>query len=93
MLTVSKLGHGSNVSGIETTAIFDESTDEFIIHTPTLSATKYWPGAVGYVSSHAIVMAQLVLKKKHLGVHPFVVQIRSPDDYSLMPGVNTGDLG
>lgn len=32
----TELGHGSNVRGIETTATFDESTDEFVIHSPNL---------------------------------------------------------
>lgn len=43
----TELGHGSNVSVIETTATFDEETDEFLIDSPTLSSTKYWIGATG----------------------------------------------
>jgi acyl-CoA oxidase len=43
----TELGHGSNVKGIETTATFDETTDEFIIDSPTLSSTKYWIGTTG----------------------------------------------
>lgn len=34
---MTELGHGSNVAGLETTATFDEASDEFIIHTPTLT--------------------------------------------------------
>ena len=30
--------------GLETTATFDEKTQEFVMHTPTLTATKWWPG-------------------------------------------------
>lgn len=37
---MTELGHGSNVPGLETTAHFDEASDQFIIHTPTLTATK-----------------------------------------------------
>lgn len=33
----TELGHGSNVRGIETTAKYDCGTDEFVIHTPTLT--------------------------------------------------------
>jgi acyl-CoA oxidase len=40
----SELAHGSNVAGVETTATFDEKTDEFVIHTPHLGATKWWIG-------------------------------------------------
>ena len=36
----TEIGHGSNVAGLETTATLDKATDEFIIHTPTISATK-----------------------------------------------------
>lgn len=35
---------GSNVAGLETTATFDEKSDEFIIHTPRIEATKWWIG-------------------------------------------------
>lgn len=37
---MTELGHGSNVPGLETTATFDEAADHFVIHTPTLTATK-----------------------------------------------------
>jgi acyl-CoA oxidase len=37
---MTELGHGSNVPGLETTATFDEGSDTFVIHTPTLTATK-----------------------------------------------------
>lgn len=42
----TELGHGSNVQGLETTATFDPRTDEFIIHSPTLTSSKvsYTPG-------------------------------------------------
>ncbi|KAL6953593.1 acyl-coenzyme A oxidase [Sarracenia purpurea var. burkii] len=36
----TELGHGSNVQGLETTATFDRQTDEFIIHSPTLTSIK-----------------------------------------------------
>ena len=35
---------GSNVRGLETTATYDEKTQEFVVDTPTLTATKFWPG-------------------------------------------------
>ena len=43
----TELGHGSNVAGLETTATFDIDTDEFVIHTPTIKAAKFWPGNLG----------------------------------------------
>jgi hypothetical protein len=41
---MTELAHGSNVAGLETTATFDEKTDEFVIHTPHVGATKWWIG-------------------------------------------------
>jgi hypothetical protein len=46
----TELGHGSNVQGIETTAMFDEETDEFVINSPNISSTKYWIGATGMLN-------------------------------------------
>lgn len=37
----SELGHGSNVRGLETQAIYDPRSKEFILHSPTLTAAKY----------------------------------------------------
>ncbi|KAF6165355.1 hypothetical protein GIB67_018799 [Kingdonia uniflora] len=39
----TELGHGSNVQGLETTATFDPKYDEFIINSPTLTSSKWWP--------------------------------------------------
>ncbi|KAL1967112.1 hypothetical protein VTN77DRAFT_3636 [Rasamsonia byssochlamydoides] len=89
----TELAHGSFVRGIETTATFDPATDEFVINSPTLTSTKYWPGAIGLSCSHAIVMARLITQGKDYGVHPFVVQFRSLEDYTPMPGVELGDIG
>lgn len=36
----TELGHGSNVQGLETTATFNPTSDEFIIHSPTLTSSK-----------------------------------------------------
>ena len=37
----TELGHGSNVRGLETEAIYDHLTKEFIFHSPTITATKW----------------------------------------------------
>lgn len=44
--SMTELGHGSYTRGLETTATFDRATDEFVIHTPTDTATKWWIGCV-----------------------------------------------
>ena len=40
----TELGHGTFVRGLETTATYDPETEHFIIHSPTLTSTKWWPG-------------------------------------------------
>ena len=69
----TELGHGSNVQGLETTATLDKSSDEFVIHTPNIKATKFWPGGLGLQATHAIVYAKLMLGGKSYGAQPFFV--------------------
>ena len=38
------LSVGTFIRGLETTATYDPKTEEFILHSPTLTATKWWPG-------------------------------------------------
>jgi len=61
----TELAHGSNVQGLETTATFDRTTDEFIIHSPTLSSTKFWPGCLGCTANYAVVFARLIIEGMH----------------------------
>lgn len=89
----TELGHGTYVGGIETTATFESEADEFVIHSPTTTSAKYWPGSLGYTSSHAVVMARLIVNGEDLGVHAFMVQLRAMDDYKPLPGVELGDIG
>jgi len=69
----TEIGHGSDVASLETTATFDRETDEFIIHSPTISSTKFWPGDMGHFSSHSVVYARLIIDAKDFGVQPFLV--------------------
>ncbi|KAL5211652.1 hypothetical protein ABZP36_022499 [Zizania latifolia] len=89
----TELGHGSNVQGLETTATFDPKTDEFVIHSPTLTSGKWWPGGLGKASTHAIVHARLITEGKDYGIHGFIVQLRSLEDHSPLPSVTLGDIG
>ncbi|KAG0362360.1 hypothetical protein BC939DRAFT_232197 [Gamsiella multidivaricata] len=89
----TELGHGSNVQGIETTATYIPETDEFEIHTPHLTACKWWIGGLGKAANHAVVMARLITSGKDHGPHAFVVPIRSMEDHTLLPGVMAGDIG
>ncbi|CAH9120053.1 unnamed protein product [Cuscuta europaea] len=89
----TELGHGSNVQGLETTATFDPQTDEFIIHSPTLTSSKWWPGGLGKIATHAIVYARLITEGQDHGVHGFIVQLRSLEDHRPLPDITVGDIG
>ncbi|KAK3039514.1 hypothetical protein RJ639_028096, partial [Escallonia herrerae] len=89
----TELGHGSNVQGLETTATFDRQTDEFVMHSPTLTSSKWWPGGLGKASTHAVVYARLITDDQDQGIHGFIVQLRSLEDHLPLPGITIGDIG
>mmetsp|Transcript_4167 Transcript_4167/g.12679 ORF Transcript_4167/g.12679 Transcript_4167/m.12679 type:complete len:714 (-) Transcript_4167:72-2213(-) len=89
----TELGHGTYIRGLETTATYDKETQEFVIHTPTLTATKWWPGGLAKTSTHAVVMARLMIDGKDFGPHAFVIQLRSMTDHTPLPGIKVGDIG
>ncbi|KAK3002039.1 hypothetical protein RJ639_020988 [Escallonia herrerae] len=89
----TELGHGSNVQGLETTATFDHQTDEFVIHSPTLTSSKWWPGGLGKASTHAVVYARLITDDQDQGIHGFIVQLRNLEDHLPLPGITVGDIG
>jgi acyl-CoA oxidase len=86
----TELGHGSFVRRLETTAIFDEKTDEFIIHPPNVSSTKSWATGLAFSTTNSVVTAQLVVNQKQLGPHLFIVQTRSMKNGKPMPGIKMG---
>jgi len=89
----TELGHGSNVAGLETTATLDLDTSEFVIHTPTIKAAKFWPGNLGIQATHAIVFCRCISDGTDYGVQPFIVKIRDLETYQPLPGVEVGDIG
>ena len=74
---------------LETTATYDPKTEEFEIHSPHLSSTKWWIGCAhrphgmsepcrqaGVAATHGVVQAQLITGGQSRGPHLFIVQLR-----------------
>lgn len=72
----TELGYGNNAPKMETTAVFDEEGDQFIIDCPTTMSQKYWITNGACHANYAIVFAQTIVKGKNEGVNAFIVQIR-----------------
>ncbi|KAJ2940649.1 hypothetical protein O0L34_g14756 [Tuta absoluta] len=89
----TELGHGTFLRGLETTATYDLKTEEFIIHSPTLSSYKWWPGGLGHTANHCIVLASVFVKGENCGIHPFFVQIRDLETHRPLPGIKIGEIG
>jgi len=51
-----------------TTATLDMETDEFVLHTPSIKAAKFWPGVLGRFANHAIVFARVIVNDEDYGV-------------------------
>ena len=84
----TELGHGSDLQRLETEAVFDRSTDSFVLNTPTLTATKFLPGALGRSTNYVLLMAQLYTPDKNhaCGLQMFFVQIRDLKTHEPLEG-------
>ncbi|KAF2833666.1 acyl-CoA oxidase [Ophiobolus disseminans] len=96
----TELGHGSNVRGLETTATWDPVKKDFEIHSPYLTASKWWNGSMGRTATHAIVVAQLLLPEKNNpavlkshGPQTFIMQIRDEKTHEPLDNIAVGDIG
>ncbi len=92
---MTETGHGSDVQSLETTATYDASTDEFVIHSPTPSSRKDYIGGAAETATVAAVFAQLITggpgeEPEGHGVHCFVVPLRDENGDDC-PGVTTSD--
>lgn len=85
-------GHGSNVRAIQTTATFDPSTDEYIIHTPAPLAEKVYIGG-GLDAKRTVVFARLITGDgEDKGPHAFVVPTVT-ESGERTPGITITDMG
>ncbi|CAK79918.1 unnamed protein product (macronuclear) [Paramecium tetraurelia] len=82
----TELGHGSDVQSLETTAVYDKNTEEFILNSPTISSTKWWIGDLGLTATHAVTHAQLFINGKHYGSETHILIYHSK-------GIEVGDVG
>ena len=89
---LTELAHGSNVKDIQTTAVFDSQSGEFILNTPTDMAMKFWIGNAGEIANTSVVFAQLLINDKNYGVHGFIVPLRNKN-HDVFPGLVIGDCG
>jgi acyl-CoA oxidase len=89
----TELGHGTFIRGLETLAVYDPTTQSFIVHSPTPTATKWWPGGLGKTATHVILMARLITNGRDYGPHGFVMQIRDMETHRPLHGIEVGDIG
>ncbi|OZD32687.1 acyl-CoA oxidase [Rhodococcus sp. 06-1477-1B] len=92
---MTETGHGSDVQSLETTATYDQKTDEFVINSPTPSSRKDYIGGAAETATVAAVFAQLITagpgeEPEGHGVHCFFVPLRDENGDDL-PGVTTSD--
>jgi len=76
---------------VETTAEYDETTQQFTLHTPSDKAAKNWISQ-GYTAELGVVIADLRLRGKSYGPHAFLMDLRD-ESGSLLPGIRIEDMG
>eukprot|EP00928_Gymnodinium_smaydae_P044340 TRINITY_DN2957_c0_g5_i1.p1 TRINITY_DN2957_c0_g5~~TRINITY_DN2957_c0_g5_i1.p1 ORF type:complete len:492 (-),score=67.66 TRINITY_DN2957_c0_g5_i1:153-1502(-) len=75
---------------VQTTAEWDDATQEFVIDSPTEGSHKNWISA-GLCADLALVVADLKVAGKSYGPHAFLVDMRK--DGKLVPNIELGDMG
>ncbi len=94
---MTETGHGSNVQRLGTTAAYDATTQEFVLHTPDDQARKDYIGNAAAHAELAVVFAQLRVATEEggtptdQGVHAFVVPLRR--EGKVLPGIRIEDCG
>jgi acyl-CoA oxidase len=88
---MTETGHGSNVRGLETTAIYRPERGTFIINSPHQQSGKEYIGNALH-GKMAAVFTQLIVAGENHGVHALLVRLRD-DEGQLLPGIRIEDNG
>lgn len=70
---------------METTAVYDNSSQEWIINSPTTLSQKYWITNGAVHAKHCVVFARLLVAGRDHGIHGVLVRIRD-EQLKTMPG-------
>ncbi|KAJ3319820.1 acyl-Coenzyme A oxidase [Boothiomyces sp. JEL0866] len=89
---LTELGYGNNAVEMETTAVWDGNTREWIINTPTVLAQKYWITNGAVHAKWVCVFAQTTVNGKDEGIHVFLVRIRN-ENMTVCEGVQVDEMG
>jgi acyl-CoA oxidase len=88
---MTETGHGSNVRGLTTTAVYNSSDQTITVNSPNYESGKEYIGNAMH-SRMAVVFAQLIVGDENKGVHALLVPVRDRHD-NLLPGVKIEDCG
>ena len=64
-----------------------------MLHSPSRTSAKWWPGGLGRTATHCILMARLLHGGRDLGPHAFVLPLRDPETHCPFAGITIGDIG
>lgn len=84
--------HGSNVKGVQTTAVYNHKDRTFTINTPEKYDRKEYIGNTANHGEMVTVFAKLIIDEKDYGVNAFIVPIRDKNK-NVLEGVTIEDCG
>ncbi|MBT2507461.1 acyl-CoA oxidase [Streptomyces sp. ISL-98] len=87
----TELEHGNDVASMETVAVYDRTSEEFVLHTPTPGAQKFMPNTslIGGAKS-AVVAARLLIDDQDQGIFLFLTPLSDKNGH--LPGVRVRRL-
>lgn len=67
----TELAHGTFVRGLQTTATYDKDSQEFVVHSPSDTSAKWWPGGEPFYLSALSPVIALALTSTSARIHVF----------------------